>query len=81
MKISLNVLPYALRRRQMVRLRLYQWCFVWAAAATAASNVVYWAAYVPYQACLAERLFQPNNANNCQFDVWALARGTELHRR
>ncbi len=54
MKISLNILPYALRRRQMVRRRLYQWCFVWAAAATAAGNIVYWATYVPYQACLAD---------------------------
>lgn len=54
MKTSLNILPYALRRRQMVRRRLVQWCFVWAAAAIAASNVVYWTAYVPYQACLAD---------------------------
>ena len=54
MKTSLNILPYTLRRRQMVRLRLCQWCFVWVAAAAGASNMVYWTTYVPYQACLAD---------------------------
>lgn len=53
MKTSLNILPYALRRRQMVRLRLFQWCFIWAAAAAAASSIFYRTKYVPYQACRA----------------------------
>ena len=54
MKTSLNILPCALRRRQMVRLRLFQWCFIWAAAAAAASSTLYWTKYVPYQACQAD---------------------------
>jgi hypothetical protein len=53
MKTNLNILPYALRRRQVVRLRVFQWCFIWVVAAVAGSSIVYWTTYVPYRACMA----------------------------
>jgi hypothetical protein len=55
MKTSLNLLPYALRRRELVRLRLSQWCCIWAVAAVLAGSFFYWGEYVPLQAC-KERL-------------------------
>ena len=54
MKSSLNLLPYTLRRRQIVRLRFRQWCFIWAAAAAIASGIVYWTQYASCQSCLAD---------------------------
>jgi Tfp pilus assembly protein PilN len=74
MKTSLNVLPYTLRRRQLVRVRLLQWCLIWGTVTAAAGGVLYMAKYVPYQARLAElqareRKYAPLNKLKTELDA------------
>jgi Tfp pilus assembly protein PilN len=54
MKTSLNILPYSLRLRQLVRVRLFQWVLLGSIAAAAGAGVLYATKYAPYQASLAE---------------------------
>ena len=74
MKTNLNILPYTLRLRQLVRARFIQWFLIWGAAAVAAGGVLYSTKYAPYHARLEElqareRKYAPVNKLKTELDA------------